>query len=64
MKTYIVTATLKFTGHSSAGRHSGYEIEVIAKNKAAAIKAARPKVRDMGWDRHEGPLAYTAVEAE
>ena len=62
MKTYIVTAALKFAGYSNHGRHTGYEVTVHAKNKADAIKAARPRVRDMGWDRHEGPLTYTARE--
>jgi len=37
---------------------------VFAKNKKDAIAAARPKVRSMGWDRHEGPLSYTATETE
>ena len=62
MKTYIVTASLKFAGYGSSGRHSGYEVEVSAKNKAEAISLARPKVRNMGWDRHEGPLTYRAEE--
>jgi hypothetical protein len=63
MQTYTVTATLKTASHGSAGRHDGYEVEVIAKNKAEAISKARPKVRNMGWDRWEGPLKYTAQES-
>lgn len=64
MKTYTVTATLKFPGHGSGGVHDGYEVTVVAKNKVEAIKKARPKVRNMGWTRHEGPLTYRAEEAE
>lgn len=64
MKTYTVTASLKFAGYSSSGRHGGYEVEVMAKNKAEAISKARPMVRNMGWDRHEGPLTYRAEETQ
>ena len=60
VRTYTVTATLKFAYYTSAGLTSGYEVEVVAKNKAEAISKARPLVRRMGWDRHEGPLTYRA----
>lgn len=63
MKTYTVTGSLTFAGHASQGIHDGYEVTVSAKNKAEAIKIARPKVRNMGYDRHEGPLTYQAAEA-
>jgi hypothetical protein len=62
MKPYTVTATLKFSGHGSAGRHNGYEVTVYAKTKAEAVSKARPMVARMGWDRHEGPLSYKAEE--
>ncbi len=61
MKSYTVTATLKFTSHGSHGANTGYEVEVYAKNAADAVKQARPLVRRMGWDRHEGPLTYRAL---
>ena len=60
MKLYTVTATLKTAYHTSAGRTGGYEVTVYAQTQAEAIRKARPLVRNMGWDRHEGPLTYRA----
>lgn len=57
-------ATLKYIGYTDHGVHAGYEVQVFAYTKAEAISKARPKVRDMGWDRWEGPLTYRAVEEE
>lgn len=59
MKTYTVTASLKYPGYYNRG----YKFEIVAKNKAEAIKWARRKVWDAGHTRQDGPLSYTAQEA-
>jgi len=60
MKTYTVTATLKFPSCTDRGA----SFEITAKNKAAAISEARARVRrECLYDRHDGPLNYSAVES-
>ena len=60
MKTYLVKATLKFPSCN----HSGYEFEIYARNKAAAIKSARSQVWNEGHTRQDGPLTFTASEVD
>ena len=61
MKTYIVTADLKFP----SCYHRGYEFEIHAPNKAAAIKSARRLAFNEGHhSRIDGPLSYSAQVAE
>ena len=57
---YLVSASFKTVRYLGT-IEDGYEVEVLAKNKKEAISKARPMVRNMGWDRHEGPLIYRAV---
>lgn len=59
-KTYEVKARLKFPSCF----HTGYDFTVHAKNKADAIKQARKEASREGHSRHDGPLSYTATEAE
>ena len=59
MKTYIVTAKLKFP----SCYNSGYEFTIAAKNKAEAIKRARVEVSYAGHTRMDGALSYSATEA-
>ena len=62
MKTYRVTAALKYP--SVYDRGTEFVIEKV-KNKKEAISEARAKVRrDALYDRHDGPLEYSAVEIE
>lgn len=58
MKTYIVSAKLKFP----SCYNSGYEFEIHATTKALAIKSARRKVQDAGHTRQDGALIYYAEE--
>lgn len=56
LKTYEVTAALKFPGCY----HTGYQFTVYAANKAEAIKVARREAAREGHTRMDGPLVYTA----
>jgi hypothetical protein len=60
MKTYRVTAALKFPGCY----HTGYEFTIHAKSKVDAIKQARKEARLEGHTRQDGPLVYTATAEE
>ena len=60
MKSYIVTAMPK----NPAYNDRGHEMEIDAESKAAAISEARSRVRrDCIYDRHDGPIEYSAIEA-
>lgn len=57
MTAYEVTAALK----NPSAYDSGATFTIRAKNKAEAIKEARAIVRrECLYDRHDGPLRYTA----
>jgi len=57
LKTYEVRVELK---HPSA-THSGCTLTVSAANQKEAIKLARAEVRSqLLYDRHDGPLIYSA----
>lgn len=57
--TYLVTATLKNPGHY----HSGYEVEIEAKNKTEAIKIAKRQAeRENHFSREDGAKTWTAQE--
>lgn len=58
MKTYFVTARLKFPSCYNAG----YDFEWYAATKAQAIKLSRKEALVMGHTKHDGPLVYTATE--
>lgn len=60
MKTYIITASLKYPSCN----HSGYTFTVIAKTKAEAVKRARREIGNHGHTRHDGPISYRADETE
>lgn len=58
MKTYRVEANLKYP----SCYNKGYEFEVFALTKAAAIKSARKLVRYEGHTKVDGPISYKAIE--
>ena len=58
MKKYIVEARLVY----SSAYNSGYDIDIVAANKAEAVKNARKQVQNMGHTRQDGSLRYTAKE--
>jgi len=59
-KTFEVKARLKFP----SCYHSGYDFTIHAKTKAEAIKKARKDAAYEGHTKQDGPLVYTAMEAE
>lgn len=60
MKKYTVEAKLVYP----SAYNTGYEIDVVAPNKAEAVKEARRKVQNMGHTRQDGALKYRAVEMQ
>jgi hypothetical protein len=63
LKDYRVTGTLMHPSYGSHGSNSGFEFMIRAYNKAEAIKEARAKVRrECLFDRHDGPINYTAEQ--
>lgn len=60
MKTYEVTATLKYP----SCYNSGYVFEVHAATKADAVKRARVEASYAGHTKMDGALIYRAVEME
>jgi hypothetical protein len=59
MKTYLVTAALKHPGIY----HSGYETEVMAKNKKEAMKIAKRQAeRENHFSREDGAKTWKARE--
>jgi hypothetical protein len=59
-KRYEIEARLKFP----SCHNSGYNFEVIANNKAEAIKRARREIGNHGHTRQDGAITYTATEVE
>lgn len=59
MKTYTVSVIPRTPAYNDRG----FDYEITAQNKKAAIAEARRRMgRDLHYDRHDGPLIYTAVE--
>jgi hypothetical protein len=58
MKTYTVTVTPKYAMRIGSWQAGPYEVEICAKDRAAAIKAAR---RDYE-DGKTNPATYTAKQ--
>lgn len=61
MNNYIVTVIPK----RPAFGERGAQLEISAPNKAKAISIARKRVpHECLYDRHDGPLVYTATLAD
>ena len=56
MNTYIVTVTPKFNAYAGSWSAGSYEVEIVAKDRATAIKRARAGYEDA----KANPAKFTA----